>query len=399
VQVVTIPDDSLMVTGANFTKIWRVRNVGTCPWTQGYSLVFVSGDDMSARFSQVLPATVPQNADVDISIVLTAPELSGTYRGEWMLRNTEGRLFGIGPQANAPLWVQIQVVPDPSTRQYAYNFAVQYCQATWSSEFGDLSCPGESGAQQGFARLLTRPDLETRFEDELALWTRPGASSGGWILAEYPVFRVAPDDRFVAELGCLNDAVGCDVDFYLDVRMPNGSLRNLGVWGEVYDGSSTRVNIDLSEFAGQSINFLLSVRNRGRFESADAFWFVPHIDGTNRADELVLTWQRTSDDGDTCDELRVFLSLDRTSAQARAYDCDSGMRDLGSLTLSSADVETLREWVRWYEPFDGDIYEGSSSDPVSIAITLNSSGSATAFSADIQNFHRFANRLYNAIVP
>ncbi len=41
---VTVPEGTEIPPGKSFTKTWRVRNTGTCPWKAGTGLVFVSGD-------------------------------------------------------------------------------------------------------------------------------------------------------------------------------------------------------------------------------------------------------------------------------------------------------------------------------------------------------------------
>ena len=42
VRDVTIPDGTIVEPGRDFTKTWRLKNVGTCSWTTAYALVFVS---------------------------------------------------------------------------------------------------------------------------------------------------------------------------------------------------------------------------------------------------------------------------------------------------------------------------------------------------------------------
>ncbi len=48
VKDVTVADGTTYSPGAEFTKVWRLRNAGSCTWDTDYSLVFVSGDRMSA---------------------------------------------------------------------------------------------------------------------------------------------------------------------------------------------------------------------------------------------------------------------------------------------------------------------------------------------------------------
>ena len=44
----SIPDDTVLATNASFTKMWRIRNDGTCTWTTAYSVYFDSGAQMGA---------------------------------------------------------------------------------------------------------------------------------------------------------------------------------------------------------------------------------------------------------------------------------------------------------------------------------------------------------------
>ncbi|MBN1485027.1 MAG: hypothetical protein JXA37_09920 [Chloroflexia bacterium] len=107
---VSIPDGTTIQAGASFTKIWRLKNIGTCTWDVSYALVFDHGEMMGETQLVPLTATVPPNETVDLSVTLTAPSSSGTYKGHWKLRNTEGQRFGVGPEAERAFWVEI-VVP------------------------------------------------------------------------------------------------------------------------------------------------------------------------------------------------------------------------------------------------------------------------------------------------
>src|ERR1700690_3376356 len=51
VKDVTISDGTSLGRSANFTKIWRIQNVGTCSWSPSFSVVFVGGYQMSAPYS------------------------------------------------------------------------------------------------------------------------------------------------------------------------------------------------------------------------------------------------------------------------------------------------------------------------------------------------------------
>jgi hypothetical protein len=110
---VTIPDWTTITPGATFTKTWRLTNAGTCTWTSAYQLVYHSGDAMgvASGYAQALTTgTVPPGGSIDISVNLTAPVGSGTYKGYWRLREPGGQYFGIG-DANGDFYVAITVAP------------------------------------------------------------------------------------------------------------------------------------------------------------------------------------------------------------------------------------------------------------------------------------------------
>ena len=102
VSDVTITDGHQVYSGERFTKVWRVRNTGTCTWTPDYTFVFVSGDQMSGQNISV-PTTVQPNQTVDLSVNLVAPSGNATYRGYWQMRSPQGQNFG------ESIWVKIRV--------------------------------------------------------------------------------------------------------------------------------------------------------------------------------------------------------------------------------------------------------------------------------------------------
>lgn len=113
---VTIPDGTLMTPGQSFSKTWRLRNAGSCTWTRLYTVTFFSSNSMNAFQTHYLPNPVEPGETIDITIDMVAPQSPGNYQGNWMLQNTEGELFGLGPHGDAPFWVKIQVVAElPAT--------------------------------------------------------------------------------------------------------------------------------------------------------------------------------------------------------------------------------------------------------------------------------------------
>jgi hypothetical protein len=90
---VTIPDNTPMVSGQTFTKTWRVKNTGSCIWDVGFKLVFTGGDAMSGA-ALVLSNSVSPGAETELSIAMTAPNKTGTVRGNWRMSTASGMFFG-----------------------------------------------------------------------------------------------------------------------------------------------------------------------------------------------------------------------------------------------------------------------------------------------------------------
>lgn len=273
----TILDGTKFAPGVRFKKTWRLKNIGACTWTTGYDLVFVEGARMDGKKAIALPETIRPGEALDISVNLTSPDKPGKYRGYWMFRSQDGQWFGIGSAANQAFWVEIKVLE--SRTDYAYDFALNFCAATWRSGDMRLPCPGYSTSREGFTVLLDSPRLENRHEDELAIWIHPNEEKGGWIEGSYPTIKIQSGDHFISGVGCLEDNKRCDLTFYLDYEDEDGIVSHLGKWTEVYDGEITTIDIDLSDLVGQSASFILGVEaNTNKVGDAHGFWFVPHIE-------------------------------------------------------------------------------------------------------------------------
>lgn len=93
---VTIPDGYNQLTpGQEFTKTWRLKNTGTCPWAPTYQIVYGYGDQMNGNKATSIGVEVPPGAEVEITLTLVAPTVSGSYTGYWRMANTAGAPFGI----------------------------------------------------------------------------------------------------------------------------------------------------------------------------------------------------------------------------------------------------------------------------------------------------------------
>lgn len=89
----TIPDGTQLNPGTSFTKMWRVRNNGTCTWDAGFTIALVSGSNLASFTQNVISPTAP-GATLDIAIPMTAPGNNGAYKSTWRLRDGNGQFFG-----------------------------------------------------------------------------------------------------------------------------------------------------------------------------------------------------------------------------------------------------------------------------------------------------------------
>lgn len=274
VKDVTIPDGTILGRGISFTKIWRIQNTGSCTWTPFYSAVFINGDGLGAASSVALSGYVYPGNYIDLPINMTAPATDGHYQGFWELRNDSGALFGIGPQASDSFWVDINVSGPSYT---AYDFTLNFCNATWQNNDGNLPCPGTSGDSNGYVLNLDNPVMESgKTENEPGLLTVPKDTLNGFVRGVYPPIQIQNGDRFRTLVNCQYQAYSCDVIFKLNYQIGSG-IYNLGEWHEVYDGLHTSVDLDLSSLAGQNVTFKLMVSGNGSGYQDEALWLDPRI--------------------------------------------------------------------------------------------------------------------------
>jgi len=291
---VTVPDGTVFAPGATFKKTWRLKNVGACAWTTGYSLAFSSGEKMGGPTTAPFPTSVAPGQTVDLTVNLTAPSVGGTYRGNWMLMNASNVLFGIGTNASSPFWVEIKVsgpTATPGTPTItptgptptqpagtAYDFVANMCSAKWVSGAGVLPCPGTDGDAKGFVLRIDNPQLETgAYDPRPGLLTHPQVTTNGYIQGTYPAFRVQAGDHFQSIVNCQYGATSCYVVFRLDYQIGDATPKTFWTFGEKYEGQYYQVDKDLSSLAGQDVKFILTVM-AGAYATGDrALWVAPRI--------------------------------------------------------------------------------------------------------------------------
>jgi hypothetical protein len=108
---VNVPDNTSVTPGQDFVKTWKIKNIGSCTWGEGYEMVFSysssPNDDALNGVAQPLTAAVAPQQEIEVSVQFTAPDLPGTYFSVWTLQNAAGIPFQ--GNDNKALYVQVQV--------------------------------------------------------------------------------------------------------------------------------------------------------------------------------------------------------------------------------------------------------------------------------------------------
>ena len=106
---VAIPDGTVMDPGELFTKIWRIRNAGSCVWTDQYHISWFSGDDLGTSQTVPILENVNPGDTAEIEVDMKAPMQAGMYQSNWKICSPDNVCFGLGPEGAYPFWTKIQV--------------------------------------------------------------------------------------------------------------------------------------------------------------------------------------------------------------------------------------------------------------------------------------------------
>jgi hypothetical protein len=209
--------------------------------------------------------------------------------------------------------------------------------------------------------------------------------------------RVQEGDRFVSEIGCLRDSPECELLFELDYRLADGDIEVLDSWYQSYDGHTTVIDIDLDDLAGETIQFILRVTNRGRYRDANAFWLVPHIRKEAGQHNLVISWRQEGGVSEVCYDVKIYQT-GRDTAEARARTCGSGVRDSARVDLEDDDADMVLDWVDRFRSYDFEVDTPTSGEALKETITFTGEGDRDASYNDISVMREFMLNLYYSII-
>ncbi|PKO07515.1 MAG: hypothetical protein CVU41_02145 [Chloroflexi bacterium HGW-Chloroflexi-3] len=283
VKDVTYPDNTVIASSTTFKKTWRLKNDGQTTWTADYELIFSSGNAMEGNATNKIGVNVKPGETIDLSIDLKSPTNPGEYKGEWMLRTPGGKIFGVGEKADKAFWVIIKVENYQSegvpSEIYPLDFVAKICNAQWKSNYSvvRIPCDTDKSMTKAYVAVLLKPKLENGYlDDERTIHMHLDGESGSWIQGYYPALLIKDGAYFSAVVGCLDGSKSCNVTISLEARIDGGNPVNLGKWVETYDEKITKIEIDLSSYAGKNVEFILGISNRSNVIS-DVFWLAPRV--------------------------------------------------------------------------------------------------------------------------
>lgn len=233
---VTVPDDTEFAPGEAFTKVWRMRNSGTCDWEAGTQLISVSGEAMGGLAAVDVPPLAPDSS-TDISVDMIAPPEPGTYRSNWQLRAPDGTRFGsvIYTQVIVPELVTKTPTPTATstllppiatpTRTPAVPSPLAAAWEATGGEEGSLGCPiGEAAMGRWVA--------DQQFERGYMYWRDNEGASANYI---YVLYYLGGTNKAQGYWERYEDTWAEDMDELscAEATLPNGPARGFGkVWCE-----------------------------------------------------------------------------------------------------------------------------------------------------------------------
>ena len=108
VSDITIPDGTVVKKGELITKTWELSNIGTCAWTENYKVVWNDDEiDNQQKLFDIGTALQPgEQAEISVSFPVQG---NGATHISFLLADTNGETFGLGPQMRGDLYIEYRV--------------------------------------------------------------------------------------------------------------------------------------------------------------------------------------------------------------------------------------------------------------------------------------------------
>jgi len=160
-----------------------------------------------------------------------------------------------------------------------YDFVKKAPEAKWYRSLtpaGQLPWNGSDSDNRGFARHLNNVALEDGNTYSLVLQTHPEWKDNGNIIGVYSGVKIPAGATFKATVGFLKGATQSDGVKFI-VSMVNSSGGGAVLLAELQakpDGRLDQISVDLSPYAGSTVDFRLAVNASGRSVQDWAAWLL-----------------------------------------------------------------------------------------------------------------------------
>lgn len=270
IRHVTIPNGQILPPNTTFTKIWRIRNVGSCTWPRG-SYMVPARNNLWIGTAETNNGTVRPGASADYAVTLTSPNSDGDFTGDWLLR--VARNTQLEPRDRDAFRVRIRVASSPPT--ILWNFVDNLCTARWrGSNDREVSCPSNPSNRNPFVLRAAPATLEGGVAVPAVIWAQPASTRNASITGTFPGLYIRGDERFRARVGCLQGFDRCNVRMQVFYRPLGGDEVLLASLDEVHDGAwhDLVADFSLAPFAGNYVSFILKVTALNERDPSAA-WF------------------------------------------------------------------------------------------------------------------------------
>jgi hypothetical protein len=276
VKVITIPNGTVLPAETHFTKIWRIKNTGTCTWDNDFLFVYAGDDGFSAKISNPLPKVVRPGETMDMYLDMIAPPIAGDFNSRWALFDDDtDTLFGYGPDDRA-FRVNISVTTDFSG--VIFNYVNQLCTAQWFNDNGRLLLCNEGfNNPRGFAiKRQAAPDHDPTNPVNL-LWTHPRMEVGGSIVGLYPYVRIPANSHLTGEIGCLEDNPNCNITMKLYYQIFGNAPELMIEYDEIADDQANVFDLNIDGLRNKYVSFHLYVVANAAPQQAAGYWLSTRI--------------------------------------------------------------------------------------------------------------------------
>ncbi len=281
----TIPDGEILRPGTVFTKIWRVKNTGSCTWPITTRMVAAKSTKNSLwdGISAPVGTEVEPGKEADFAITLVAPITPGKYFEGFIIRIDKANFITPADEA----YFSVNFISANTTGEiWDFSNKKRLCDASWKVGSKNLKCPGPFLSNSGFLASLPakigKKNFPATMEDGVTyprvLWTSPPTSGNREISGTFTALLIQNGDRIRASVGCLSGYEKCNVTFQILYQFLGGAKTPLTPeFNEVYDGViHTLIDQSISggafDFTNQYVMFTFRVRGYSEKGQDAAGW-------------------------------------------------------------------------------------------------------------------------------